>query len=76
MGEIVGNSVEFQESIVSAVSRIPFLKRFYSSDWSPHVLINEYMQGVETWVDLTVESPVTSVDINVVLNEAEKRGDV
>ena len=77
----MNNRVELREGIIDSIERIPFLKRFvtpnnYNNDSLSSASLNEYMDGVEGWNVLTTHSPMQSADINMVLSEAEKRGDL
>jgi hypothetical protein len=76
------NRVEYQEDVKASIERIPFLKRFLWGDDGipPHVgacpyfdpsKINEYM-GFH-W---TKKRSLTSKNMNEILEEAERRGDL
>ncbi len=66
--------VYYQESILNSLERIPFLKRFWTGHNFDHLKMNEYMGN--TWEPRTSNHPFTSADINVLLQEAERRGDI
>jgi hypothetical protein len=74
------NRVEYQEDVELSIERIPFLKKFLRGDYQPFFYIcpfdidkiNKYL-GYE---HLTPESIMTSGSVNVLLAEAEKRGDI
>jgi hypothetical protein len=69
------NRVDNHECIYDSLERIPFLKNFTgireSTLFSIHK-INKYM-GYE---HITIHDTMTSASINMVLQEAEKRGDI
>jgi hypothetical protein len=68
------NRVKQQESIERSLERIPFLKHFYSYGLNAFLTgkINEYMG----YCYVTLHTPLTSMSINKILEEAEKRGDI
>jgi len=73
---VLPNRVDFNEDVFRSFDRIPFLKRFLKPSDTGLLLstpsINEYM-GFH-YVDF--QSPLTSMSINGILEEAEKRGDL
>ena len=71
------NRVMYQEEISKSIDRIPFLKRFLNNNYSimcPFSIdkINKYM-GYEFY---SKQSHFTSASINIILEYAEKRGDL
>jgi histone deacetylase complex regulatory component SIN3 len=71
------NRVDYQEDIAESIKRIPFLKRFlveYSSINMSSSKINDYL-GYKH-INPHSEMVMTSLAINVLLAEAEKRGDL
>jgi hypothetical protein len=73
------NRVEYGEDMWGSVERIPFLKRFFRNGNYlvplDYIKMNEYMGNILPF-PLTADRPCLSSDINCLLEEAEKRGDL
>jgi hypothetical protein len=72
------NRIKHSESLNGSIERIPFLAQFaiYDDNMNPvsfsSVRINEYME----YELVKFRTCITSDDINKLLEEAEKRGDI
>ena len=73
MNEIPKNRVMLNEAIESSVNRIPFLKRFFVNN-DPYYTIR--LKILEYLGDGFTFNEFSSANINMLLIEAEKRGDL
>lgn len=79
--EKIKNRVHFQERIENSIERIPFIKKFITKYPEGGFILdinkmNKYMKKVKNWEILTNYHSKSSHHINLILQEAERRGDL
>lgn len=70
------NRVNHKESIIIAIIRIPFLRRFVTSIKDTWVVSSEEINKYMGFEYVSFQEEITSKSINRIIEEAEERGDL